>query len=132
MKNMRIRISLFVVLIIIVIIGYFYINQSHRNIENEKAVYEISSGEITSSFLDNLNQAEAKFLNLTVEISGNITELSFNSVTLDNNVFCQFDNALENELDINSKVKIKGRVIGYDDLLEQVKMDQCTINNEEY
>ena len=27
----------------------------------------------------------------------------------------------------NLQVKIKGRVIGYDDLLEQIKLDQCTI-----
>ena len=30
----------------------------------------------------------------------------------------------------NIKVKIIGRVVGYDDLLEQVKLDQCTRINK--
>jgi hypothetical protein len=28
---------------------------------------------------------------------------------------------------LNSQVKIKGRVTGYDDLLEELKLDQCLI-----
>ncbi|WP_323787956.1 hypothetical protein [Psychroserpens sp.] len=125
---MRKRIGVLVVSIIILIIGYTYLNQSHRDIENEPAIFEMNSKEIASSFTANTSEAEAKYINLTVELTGHVTELNSNSITLDDKVFCQFTNPIENEIDEHSQIKIKGRVIGYDDLLEQVKLDQCTIN----
>ena len=125
---MRKRISILIILIIVIVIGYNYINQSHRDIETEVAEFDISTSDIASSFLNNISEAEIKYLNTTIEITGAITEISSNSITLDDKVFCQFTNAVEITLDKNSKIKIKGRVIGYDDLLEQIKLDQCTIN----
>ncbi|WP_456440646.1 OB-fold protein [Psychroserpens sp.] len=128
---MRKRISVIVVLIIVLVIAYCYINQSHRDIENEAAEFEINSTDIASSFLNNSSEAEAKYLNSTIEITGNITEINSNSITLDDKVFCQFTNSIKNTLDKNLQIKIKGRVIGYDDLLEQIKLDQCTINKNQ-
>ena len=41
-----------------------------------------------------------------------------------------FLNSIESEKKyLNTKIKIKGRFIGYDDLLEHVKLDQCLIIN---
>jgi len=127
---MRKRISIIAILIILFVIGYNYLNQDHRDINNEVAKYETNTVDIASSFLKNVNQAEEKYLNSTIEVTGNITEINSNSITLDDKVFCQFTETLEHILDANTQVKIKGRVIGYDDLLEQVKLDQCTIKNE--
>ena len=125
---MRKRISVIVILMITIVAGYFYINQSHRDIETEVAKFEISSLDLASNFLNNSSEAETKYLNTTIEVVGNISELDSKSITLDDKVFCQFTNSIENTFDKNLQIKIKGRVIGYDDLLEQVKLDQCTIN----
>ena len=124
---MRKWIIILIVLIIAAIIGYNYIYQDHRDIENEIAEFEITSNEIALRFIENTEDAEAKYLNTTIEVSGNVSEGDSTSITLDDKVFCQFSQALQNENQLNTKLKIKGRVIGYDDLLEQVKLDQCTI-----
>jgi len=116
-----------VLLLIAAIVGYNYIYQSHREIEKETAKFEISSEDLASSFSANSKDAEAKYLNATVLVSGNISEIANNNITLDEKVFCQFKNDIETELTEKSSIKIKGRVIGYDDLLEQVKLDQCII-----
>ncbi|MDG5492114.1 hypothetical protein [Psychroserpens sp. SPM9] len=125
---MRKRIIIFIVLIILSIIGYNYIYQDHRNIENESAQFEISTHAIALQFKENAKDAEAKYLNTTVAVFGSITEKDSNAITLDDKVFCQFSKTIKNENTLTTKLKIKGRVIGYDDLLEQVKLDQCTIN----
>lgn len=122
-------IALIIVLIITAVIGYNYIHQDHRDIENEKAVFTMSSAQINQLFSENSTTAEQKFLNKTIEVSGFITDINSNDITIDDKVFCQFSNNLETSLNKNEKAKIKGRVIGYDDLLEQVKLDQCTIIN---
>lgn len=123
------KIIIFGVIIAAAIIAYDYIYQDHRTIENEKVEFFVSSLEIASQFSENLTTAEHKYLNKTIEVSGLITELNIKDITLDDKVFCQFSEAIETLVKENSIIKIKGRVIGYDDLLEQVKLDQCTIIN---
>jgi len=123
-------IALIIVLIITAFICYNYIYQDHRDIKNEKAEFSISSNDIVNQFINNASAAEQKFLNKTIEVSGLITDINSNDITIDNKVFCQFSNNLETSLDKNENIKIKGRVIGYDDLLEQIKLDQCTIINQ--
>ncbi|WP_298238848.1 hypothetical protein [uncultured Algibacter sp.] len=120
------------ILFFVVIIGIFvyqYVYQDHRNIKLEKAEYTLTATDISNAFLKNLSASEEKFLNNTVEIAGNITELSEGSLTIDDLVFCSFEGSLETKLRVNSEITIKGRVIGFDDLLEQVKLDQCIILN---
>ena len=121
-------IALIIVLIITTVIGYNYVYKDHRDIESEQTEFTMSSVEINQLFSKNPTSAEQKFLNKTIEVSGLITDINSNDITIDDTVFCQFSNNLEPSLDKNEKVKIKGRVIGYDDLLEQEKLDQCSIN----
>lgn len=129
MKSMKRNwIALIIVLIITTVIGYNYVYQDHRDIESEQTEFTMSSVEINQLFSKNPTSAEQKFLNKTIEVSGLITDINSNDITIDDKVFCQFSNNLEPSLNKNEKVKIKGRVIGYDDLLEQVKLDQCSIN----
>lgn len=127
---MRKWIIILAIIIIAAVIGYNYIYQDHRDIESEQAEFMISSSEINQLFSENSTSAEQKFLNKTIEVSGLITDINSNDITIDDSVFCQFSNNLETSLDKNENIKIKGRVIGYDDLLEQVKLDQCTIINQ--
>lgn len=129
MKSMKRNwIALIIVLIITTVIGYNYVYKDHRDIESEQTEFTMSSVEINQLFSKNPTSAEQKFLNKTIEVSGLITDINSNDITIDDTVFCQFSNNLETSLNKNEKVKIKGRVIGYDDLLEQVKLDQCSIN----
>ena len=116
-------------IILLVIVGYNYVYQDHRNIEKEAAAVTISSILISNEFAQNPNKANKKYLNNTVEIFGLVTESNKNYITLNSKVFCQFEKEFNKSFSINSTLKIKGRVIGYDDLLEQVKLDQCSFSN---
>jgi len=127
---MRKWIIILVITVVVSIFGYNYIYQDHRDIESEQAEFTMTSSEINQLFSENSTSAEQKFLNKTIEVSGLITGINSNDITIDDSVFCQFSNNLETSLDKNENIKIKGRVIGYDDLLEQVKLDQCTIINQ--
>lgn len=116
-----------IVLIIIGFIGYNYLYKSHRNIENETPTYVVSVKSIINEFLENPTESENKYLNKTIEINGVVTELGTNDIILDNAVFCQFNKQIIQNLRINDSLSVKGRCIGYDSLLEQVKLDQCIV-----
>ena len=117
------------VIVVAAIVGYNYLYQDHRSIENEKVEFVVSSQEIAHQFSENIIDSEEKYLNKTIEVLGLVSERNIKDVTLDDKVFCQFIDTLNTVLKENQTIKIKGRVIGYDDLLEQIKLDQCIIIN---
>lgn len=123
MKKKAIFIS---VLGIILVISYNYIYKDHRVIENETPDFVITSNLIFQEFSQNQQSSENKYLDKTIEMGGVVTELNNNDLTLDNKIFCKFTNVVP-AIKLNDLVKLKGRCIGYDDLLEQVKLDQCNI-----
>lgn len=123
------KLVVLIIAIIVITLGYNYLYKDHRDIKTEKAEFTLGSSELASEFSLEPILSEKKFLNKTIEVKGQVTEISDNSLTLDNSVYCQFDDALEQNIQKNIVLKIKGRVIGFDDLLQQVKLDQCNILN---
>ena len=111
------------------IIGYNYLYKDHRNIERENAQYSLTAEQIHSEFKNDIDDSQNKYLNKTIKISGLVSEINEIEITIDEKVFCQFSEKITKQgIQLNSKINIKGRFIGYDDLLEQIKLDQCIIN----
>jgi uncharacterized protein YacL len=129
---MKKKISFFTLLALIIAtyFGYNYIYKDHRDISKEVANYSTTANIIFNEFKTSTTETETKYLNKTIIITGIISEITKTNLTLDNSIFCSFLNSQTNsELNSGKTVKVKGRLIGYDDLLEQVKLDQCTIIN---
>ncbi len=123
------RYWILIAIVIIAIVGYNYLFKEHRNIESENAQYSLTANQIHSEFRNDPMVSQKKYLNKTIEISGGISEINETEITIDDMVFCQFSGQIPQQgILLNSKVTVKGRFIGYDDLLEQIKLDQCTIN----
>jgi tRNA_anti-like len=118
---------LLIILLLLPFVGYKYIYQDHRDIQKESAEFVLFSIKIVNEFSQNSTKAEKKYLNKTIEISGVITEVNKKDLTINNKIFCLFNNTINSAIKINQNIKIKGRCIGYDNLLELVKIDQSTI-----
>ena len=121
------KLIVLIFLIIAIVMAYNYIYQDHRNIENETAEFVMTSDEVTQLFSENSSASEQLLLNKTIEVSGLISDINNTEITIENTVFCQFTNQIKTTALKGSKIKIKGRFIGYDDLLEQVKIDQSIL-----
>lgn len=112
-------------LLLALVAGYFYLYQGHRDISKEKALFQISSENLVNEFRQDAASANARYLNQTIEVNGRISEVTDSTLILEPGVFCTFSQKLENGLK-EKEVTIKGRCIGFDDLFEEVKFDQCT------
>jgi hypothetical protein len=124
-KKLKI-ILLFVAILIIGFLSYNYVmTGGARDLENETSEFTVSASEVFSEFSANSQMATTKYLNKAVEITGKVTNVTDNVITLDQKVSCQLQ--VSEQVALNSQVKIKGRVTGYDDLLEELKLDQCLI-----
>ena len=110
-----------IVLILMVIGFYYYVYKDHRDIAVEGAVYTDTAIALKDSILQN-NEA---FLNQTVAVSGVVTFIEDNSITLDHALVAQFENRPAAQL--NRQLTLKGRCIGYDDLFEVAVLDQSTL-----
>lgn len=125
MSKQRKFLILIALLLLVGYFGYNYIYQDHRNIESETSQFEITAPYLLERFEKNDGD---DLLNKTITVTGIITDVEMNAITLDESVYASFT---ENISDVNNnqKVKIKGRCIGYDELFGIVKLDQCSLIN---
>ncbi|PTT11464.1 hypothetical protein DBR27_06170 [Flavobacterium sp. HMWF030] len=128
MKRKKI-VSVIAALLILVSAGiYFYYGflfKEARNIQSEIPDYNITAIKLLEDYNSDPKKADSLYLNKTIEITGIVTKETDSVVILENNVFCLFTQKNPVKL-INQKVKIKGKCIGYDELFQEVKLDQCT------
>ncbi|RNC86986.1 MAG: hypothetical protein ED556_06065 [Winogradskyella sp.] len=121
----KIILLVFALLLIGAYFGYNYLYQDHRDIQAEVADYSVKASDFITEFTSDSETAQTKYLNKTIVIEGEITTQTNNSITLNNSIFCSL---LEtNPVSESQNIKVKGRCIGYDDLLEEIKLDQCSI-----
>jgi len=111
------------------IIGYNYIYQDHRDIKKEKAAFTVKATELTAAFQNDETAATEKYLNQTIEVQGRLTGIDGSSLVLENVVFFALSENEEapDQTKLNTNVTLKGRCIGYDSLLEEVKLDQASL-----
>lgn len=115
-------------LIISAFVMYAYIYKSHRDISSEKESFAVSVVDLKMDYDKNFSLANSKYLDKTIIIYGKISGLDFanNILTVDKLLSATTKEKKAN-LKVNDSIKLKGRFIGYDDLLEEFKMDECII-----
>ena len=123
------------IILIVLVLGllgggaaYFYVfHKPHRAPSEEKSSFQLTSIELASEFETNQASATEKYGDKVVEISGTAIEVKETYIILDNVISCtpvegtDFTEAIQ----AGDEVIIKGRVISYDDLFEEVKLDNC-------
>ena len=131
MKKNRNKILLFLVLSTIIIgsLLFFYVYKEHRDIGQEEAIFTISVDELHKQFQINDSLANALYADQTILISGLVTYVDKvnDAVILNEKLFLTFNTTEVLTLQTKQLVKIKGRFVGYDDLMEELKMDQCQL-----
>lgn len=124
-KKFQLAIILFLAATFSAYVIFNYINKDHRNIAEEKVDFEISSNDLRL-VMTGLNTSQ-QYVDRVIKTAGTITSIEPNTVIIDDRVQVNFIDTELKQLAPNAKISIKGRCVGYDDLLELVKIDQATI-----
>ncbi|WP_181369466.1 OB-fold protein [Flavobacterium album] len=110
-----------------VVIGYYYLmTGGGRDLATENAEYSVASKNIVTEFESNSTTATKKYIDKAIEVEGVVTEVKDSVVILDKTVICKMQQK-EGNLSLGAPVKIKGRCIGFDDLMEELQLDQCSV-----
>lgn len=114
-----------ILLLSVVVFSYFYMNKAHRNIAKEQVEFKVSTKELKETFERNDNSQ--KYVDRVIQLEGVITEVEPLSILIDDSIQVDFLKGEPNAFIMNEPIIIKGRCVGYDDILELVKVDQASI-----
>lgn len=116
------------VLLLLMVIGVsafnYVMHGGARDLSRETASFKVSSKAISIEFTQNTVAANAKYLEKAVAIEGTVIDVNSKQIILDNGIVCSLMQANSN-VKVNQKITIKGRVVGFDDLMGEIKLDQC-------
>lgn len=98
----------------------------HRNVANEKPTYTMNAKDLTAAF-KNDTAALSKYIDKAIEVDGVITAIDGSHLSFDN-ITCNIDSTdLPNisKYKVGSSAKVQGRLTTYNDLMEEILLDQC-------
>ena len=122
-------IIILVILVLLAFFGYNYVYKSHRDISSEEASFSIKVATLANDFKEDETKANEKYLDKTIDINGTVTSFDkeSNLVVIDEVLSATLFGKPKEEIVKDQNITIKGRFIGYDELLEEFKMDQVSI-----
>ena len=127
MKKSRIIISLVIISLLGLFTYQYVMHGGARDLSTEKAEFTLSSKAILDEFTTNQELSNKKYLEKAVAVKGTITDVNSTQIIVDNAIICILKNP-NSTLVKNQTVTVKGRVVGFDDLMGELKLDQCFCN----
>ena len=122
------------VLAIAAILSYNYMYAPHRNIAKEEAITVISATALQEQFAKS-DGTKSNWADEVIEVHGRVSNVEQEAtIIVDNSVLVDLmlqEQHLAKNLAPGTRITIKGRCVGYDDLLEIVKIDQAVLLNNQ-
>lgn len=125
-KKSKILIGLVLIIAIGGYFGYSYAYKPHTAITD----MEVAFAGNASDFLEKIKENPESWTQgeKVVELTGEITAKDEKGISLNESIYFQLAEGTSTEaLAEGQKTKIMGRIIGYDDLLEELKLDKAII-----
>ncbi|AZQ65107.1 hypothetical protein EI427_23105 [Flammeovirga pectinis] len=116
--------TLLIVLSSALVLSVAYIFKPPTTVENSSLSY---NGEAIGFIKEIESNTSTNYVAKVVQLNGTITQLEENGIQLNNKVFCQFSTSFPYKITKDSKITIKGKYIGFDELLDEIKLNNCTI-----
>lgn len=128
MNKLNLKIGLLIGLLLIISLAiYNYVYKNHRNIKMETPVFVVQSSTLIDEFVSNMDISSKKYIDKIIQVSGLVTAIDVISLEMDTNISCYFNDTIAGNNLLNKNITIKGRCIGFDELLDEIKIDQCLI-----
>lgn len=102
-------------------------NQPHRNYSAESSAQSIDAAELFEAFRSNPQDAQAKFGDQVIDITGIAAASEDSYVVLEPGVVCRWESAPEVAVPLGESVRVKVRVLSFDDLMGEVSADHAVL-----
>lgn len=125
-RRSKIIISFLIAFVLAFFIAYNYAYKSHTAIEDMEVAYTGN----TQEFLNKIKETPETWTQgeKVIQLTGLITAKDEKGISLNESIYFQLaEGTATDNLEEGKKIIIKGRIIGYDDLLEELKLDKAII-----
>ena len=110
---------------------YYQFNKPHRDFSEEEAAFTLGAEELVKAYQQDPSLSDSLYVDQLLAVSGEISELKENAVLLSPGIYLSLDSTQSMDaLMVGQEVSIVGRVLSYDPLFEEVKMDNARIQNQ--
>lgn len=119
-----------IAIVALIFIGYgvkTYIYKPHKNIAEQKEDLIISGVTLLDEYAGDQKMGDEKYLDKIILVYGTVTNVSGQLLTIDGSIIAQFESSISES---GKAIKFKGRCLGYDELLGEIRFDQCIIIKE--
>lgn len=111
--------------VLIAFATYLYVfHKPHRDIANEEAKYQLSAQQLVSEYKSDRSLADSMYLDQIVALKGVLSAKENGAFNLESGIYVKLDsNATDPVQNIGDSLAVQGRVVSYDDLFEEVRLD---------
>ena len=95
---------------------------------DDQSTIKLSSKELIAMFDSNKDLKPMQLNDGPILLKGNVTAIQNSALTLDKKIFCKFKNDILN-INIGDSIVLVGNFIGYDNLFQEFKINNCSIVN---
>ena len=91
--------------------------------------FDLRAAVLLSEYRSDIAKANSKYLNKVLSIEGELTRTEPNLLIIDHGVTCTLDSTqmIDRYPALGTSLTIKGRCVGYDELLEEVRIDHVSV-----
>ena len=125
----KVLFALIAIVVMAALVGAYIWFKPHRDIRNEQAVYEFQANELALFFAENEAEANATYLDKVIVVEGDAIKIADDHILMTEGIYCSGDFA-GSDIQEGDRIWIKGRVVSYDDLFREVRLDQCILSNQ--
>ena len=91
--------------------------------------FDLRAAVLLSEYRSDIAKANSKYLNKVLSIEGELTRTEPSLLIIDHGVTCTLDSTqmIDRYPALGTSLTIKGRCVGYDELLEEVRIDHVSV-----
>ena len=104
-------------------------NKPHKDYAQEEVAQTWRAEDLVAAFAEAPDDMQAQWQEKVVEVTGTVRSSSMQGVVLNPGVVATYDEGHAPEVSPTGRVALKGRLVGFDDLFGEVRIDHVRLSN---
>ena len=111
------------------VVAWSMYNKPHKDYAQEEVAQTWRAEDLVAAFAEAPDDMQAQWQEKVVEVAGTVRSSSMQGVVLNPGVVATYDEGHAPEVAPTGRVTLKGRLVGFDDLFGEVRIDHVRLSN---
>ena len=111
------------------VVAWSMYNKPHKDYAKQEVAQTWRAEDLVAAFAEDPVDMQAQWEEKVVEVTGTVRSSSMQGVVLNPGVVATYDEGHAPEVEPTGRVTLKGRLVGFDDLFGEVRIDHVRLSN---